>query len=123
MRSDRRQFLTAAGGLLLADRFARPEDGPAGLVNGHPEAAEVGKSILAAGGNAVDAAVAAALVAGVVALPSTGLGGYGGHLIVAQPTGQVEAIDFNGPAPASAKPDLFAADDKGAVKDRANALG
>jgi gamma-glutamyltranspeptidase/glutathione hydrolase len=123
MRSDRRQFLTGAGGLLLVDRFVRPADGLAGLVNGHPEAAEAGKAILAAGGNAVDAVVTAALVAGVVALPSTGLGGYGGHLVVARPTGQVEAIDFNGPAPAAAKPDMFGADDKGVVKDRANVHG
>src|SRR5262245_62167048 len=94
MRSDRRQFLAAAGGLFLAERVGRAADGPTGLVNGHPEAAEAGKAVLAAGGNAVDAAVSAALVAGVVALHSTGIGGYGGHLVVSTPDGKVSAIDF-----------------------------
>ena len=66
---------------------------------GQAEGAEAGNAVLAAGGNAVDAVVAAALVAGVVALPSTGIGGYGGHLVIAQPDGKVFAIDFNSHRP------------------------
>jgi gamma-glutamyltranspeptidase/glutathione hydrolase len=92
-------------------------------VNGHPQAAEAGLTVLAAGGNAVDAAVCAALVAGVVAVPSCGIGGYGGHLVIASPGGKVTAIDFNSTAPAAAKPNMFAADEKGVVKGQANNFG
>ena len=84
---------------------------------------KAGHAVLAAGGNAVDAVVAAALVAGVVAVPSTGIGGYGGHLVVARPGGKVTAIDFNSTAPAAAKPDMFPADEKGAVKGNVNTHG
>jgi gamma-glutamyltranspeptidase/glutathione hydrolase len=70
------------------------------LVSGQTEAAEVGNQVLDKGGNAIDAIVAAALVAGVVAIPSTGIGGYGGHLIVGGlPGGKVSAIDLNTAAP------------------------
>ncbi len=67
---------------------------------GHPQAVSVGQAVLAAGGNAVDAVVAGAFMAGVVALPSTGIGGYGGvAMIGGLPDGKVAAIDFNGTAP------------------------
>jgi gamma-glutamyltranspeptidase/glutathione hydrolase len=121
MQLDRRQFL--AGSLLAAQLPLRAEEKPRGLVIGHVEAAEAGNAMLAAGGNAVDAAVTAALVAGVVALPMAGIGGYGGHLVIARRNGEVAAIDFNSAAPAAAKPDMFHADDQGNVKDRVNARG
>jgi gamma-glutamyltranspeptidase/glutathione hydrolase len=122
---DRRQFLAqttvlATGGLVAP---AHSADRLNGLVNGHLQATEAGAAVLATGGNAVDAAVCAALVAGVVAVPSCGIGGYGGHLVVAKPDGKVTAIDFNTTAPAAARPDMFAADDKGAVKGQANTFG
>src|SRR5262245_12007401 len=123
MHPHRRQFLASTASLLTFPALGRTADEPKGVVIGHPEAAEAGNAMLAAGGNAVDAVVTAALVAGVVALPSTGIGGYGGHLVLARPDGKTFAIDFNGTAPAAAKPDMFAADEKGAVKDRANAHG
>ena len=123
MKPDRRQFLGAAGSLLGPAWTGRSADEAKGLVVGQPEGAAAGNAVLAAGGNAVDAVVAAALVAGVVALSSTGLGGYGGHLVLARPDGTTAAIDFNGPAPAAARADLFAADEAGAVKGRANVYG
>ena len=123
MRPDRRKFLTAAGALLAAPHILRAAEERKGLVVGQVEGAEAGDALLAAGGNAVDAVVTAALVAGVVALPSTGIGGYGGHAVVAKPDGKVFAIDFNGTAPAAAKADMFGADEKGVVKDRANTYG
>ena len=54
-----------------------------GLVIGQPEAARVGQDVLDAGGNAVDAAVAAGLAAGVAAIGACGIGGYGGHVVIA----------------------------------------
>ncbi len=122
MRPNRREFLSATSAL-LAPGFLRGAEEPKGLVVGQLEGAEVGNAILATGGNAVDAVVSAALVAGVVALPSTGIGGYGGHAVIAKPDGKVFAIDFNGTAPAAAKPNMFGADEKGIVKDRADAYG
>src|SRR5579883_535813 len=120
----RRAFLGTAAGLAALPRgSARPPGRPAGLVNGQPQAAEVGNAVLAAGGNAVDAVVAAALAAGVVAVPLTGIGGYGGHLVVAKPDGTVAAVDFNTAAPAAVTPDLYRADEHGVVKDGANTYG
>lgn len=119
---DRRQFLTTTA-LAALPAVLRAADPPAGRVNGHPQAAAAGMEVLAAGGNAVDAVVAAALVAGVVAVPSTGIGGYGGHLVVARPGGKVHAIDFNSTAPAAARPDMFPLDEKGTVKGAVNNLG
>src|SRR5262245_48089904 len=123
--TDRRQCLgqsaaIAAGCFAAAANAADP---PKALVNGQPHAATAGNAVLAAGGNAVDAVVAGALVAGVVAVTSTGIGGYGGHVVIAKPNGKVTAIDFNSTAPAAAKPDMFAMDEKGAVKDKANTFG
>ena len=100
---DRRQFLLRAGVLLgpaLCGGRARgsadkAEGACKGLVVGQPQGANVGMDVLAAGGNAVDAAVAAALVAGVVAVPSCGIGGYGGHMVIALTGKKVTAIAFN----------------------------
>ncbi len=49
-------------------------------------------------------------MAGVVALPSTGIGGYGGVAIVGGlPGGSVAAIDFNGTAPMAMREDHYQA--------------
>jgi gamma-glutamyltranspeptidase/glutathione hydrolase len=94
-----------------------------GWVNGHPEAAWTGLDVLAAGGNAVDAAVATALVAAVVEVHGCGIAGYGGHMVIAMPKGKVTAIDFNSTAPREARPGMFALDARGEVKDQANSVG
>ena len=72
--------------------------------------------ILASGGNAMDAAVAAALVGCVVNVSKCGIGGYGGHLVVGLPDGTAAAIDFNSTAPAAARADMFPLDKNGSVK-------
>jgi gamma-glutamyltranspeptidase/glutathione hydrolase len=118
----RRRFLASAAALAVP-HFARADEPARGLVTGQVEGAAAGNAVLAAGGNAVDAIVSAALVAGVVAVPSTGIGGYGGHLTLARPDGKVSALDFNGTAPAAARPDMFGADETGAVKGRVNVHG
>jgi gamma-glutamyltranspeptidase/glutathione hydrolase len=125
-------MLKLAGGALVggavAGRLRASGDGPPvgsrGCVVGQPQAARAGAEVLAAGGNAVDAAVAAALVAGVVAVHQCGIGGYGGHLVIALPGGRkVVAIDFNTAAPAAARPDMFPLTDGGVVMDGVNAHG
>lgn len=127
-RYDRRSFLAITGGA-LATAAARPATGAEhlpkshGLVVGHPEANEVGTRVLADGGNAIDAIVAAALVAGVHAVSRCGIGGYGGHMSIGLPDGKVTSIDFNSTAPAAARPDMFPLDAKGNVKGSINVSG
>jgi gamma-glutamyltranspeptidase/glutathione hydrolase len=131
-RHDRREALKRGGVALLGGLFgarlgAFAEEAFAvvkGCVTGQPEAAKVGTEVLAAGGNAVDAIVAAALTAGVVAVPSCGIGGYGGHMVIATPDGKkVAAIDFNSAAPAAAREDMFPLNEKGQVKDNVPLYG
>jgi gamma-glutamyltranspeptidase/glutathione hydrolase len=69
----------------------------------HHEAAQIGADILAAGGNAMDAAVATALALSVVEPWLSGLGG-GGFLLHANAAGHVETLDFNLRAPLAADP-------------------
>jgi gamma-glutamyltranspeptidase/glutathione hydrolase len=67
---------------------------------GHPESAEAGAAVLRAGGNAVDAAVAAVLASFAVESPLTGLGA-GGYMMVHRGRGAEGAalIDFFVAAP------------------------
>jgi len=70
-------------------------------------AAEVGRDILAQGGNAVDAGVAVAFALAVT-LPRAGnLGGGGFMLVHDAETGETHAIDYREMAPAGASRDMF----------------
>ena len=64
------------------------------VVAQHREAAEAGARVLAAGGNAMDAAVVTAGVLSVVEPWLSGFGG-GGFLLHASATGEVSTLDFN----------------------------
>jgi gamma-glutamyltranspeptidase/glutathione hydrolase len=127
-RPDRREALKLAVGTVLAGpltRLATADEKPAGgWVEGHPEGDAAGRDILAAGGNAVDAIVTAALVVAVTSPYHAGIGGYGGHMIVASGDGKkISAIDFNTTAPAASTPDMFQLNADGKVKDQANFYG
>jgi gamma-glutamyltranspeptidase/glutathione hydrolase len=135
MRSDdsisRREFVqqTAAGafGLVTASgaMVTAADNEPAtGVIRGEPTAEKAGLRILASGGNAIDAAVAAALTAAIAAPHQTGIGGYGGHMTLALAgTGRVRSIDFNSAAPAAATSGMFPLDASGKVVGQANMYG
>jgi len=116
----RRQFVQAGGAawlMLHAGRTIGAQNASeSALVVGQPQGAAAAAAILAEGGNAVDAAVTAALVAGVVAVPMCGIGGYGGHIVIGWPDGRATSIDFNSTAPAAARSDMFALDEQGRVR-------
>jgi len=63
------------------------------VVAGHPEAADAGLSVLRAGGNAIDAAVATSLAVGVAEPYGSGLGGKLMFLYHEARTGRTYAID------------------------------
>lgn len=70
-------------------------------------ATQIGIEVLRSGGNAVDAAVAAAAVLGVVEPFSAGIGG-GGFMVIYQPNGDtVITLDGREEAPLAVTPDLF----------------
>ena len=82
------------------------------VVGPHPHTAKAGFEMLRAGGNAIDAAVAAAFTEGVVEPSYNGIAGYGGCvLIYRKKTQDVVAIDYNTAAPAAASEDMFTIED------------
>ncbi|MCY3913561.1 MAG: gamma-glutamyltransferase, partial [Chloroflexi bacterium] len=105
-------------------------EGSRGLVaTKHPEASAIGLDTLQAGGNAVDAAVAAAFAVGVAEPWSSGIGG-GGYCVVAGPDG-ADVVAFPMQSPALATLDRYPLDGRGAlgaflwpgVVDDANLIG
>ena len=76
------------------------------VVSESPQATKVGHDILAAGGNAVDAAVATAF-AMAVTHPTAGNVGGGGFAVVRVGKGKHVALDFREIAPAASTPDMY----------------
>jgi gamma-glutamyltranspeptidase/glutathione hydrolase len=79
-----------------------------GMVSsGHALASLAGVKVLQEGGNAVDAALAAAFVMSVVKPEASGPGGDLFALVFMKKAGKVEALNASGPAPAHATIDYF----------------
>src|SRR3954468_6703683 len=72
-----------------------------------PAAARVGRGVLEAGGNAIDAAAATVFAINVARPQSCGIGG-GGFMVYRSHTGVVRALDFRETAPAAIRADQFA---------------
>ena len=101
-------------GFCLLDQTARAEvvRGEHGVAaTGHPLATDAAIQAMRHGGNAIDAAVAAALTLGVVDGHNSGLGG-GCFLLIRLADGRVVAIDGRETAPAAATRDLFVREGK-----------
>jgi gamma-glutamyltranspeptidase/glutathione hydrolase len=95
--------------LLACSMFvgAEPEYRKGLVVCVEPHAAEVGRTILQQGGNAIDAAVATAFALAVTH-PEAGNIGGGGFIVARDPrTRDVFAVDFRETAPKAATPTMF----------------
>jgi gamma-glutamyltranspeptidase/glutathione hydrolase len=113
--------------LLLTSDCARPGLGPQGginpawplagkarvtegteamVVSGSPVASEVGRDILRAGGNAIDAAVAVGFALAVTHPEAGNLGG-GGFMVIRTSHGDVASLDYRETAPAAASHDMY----------------
>ena len=85
------------------------------IVAGHYLAAQAGYTILEAGGNAIDAGVAAGIALGVVHSDLVNVAGVAPIILYSAKTGQVETISGLGTWPAAITPDLFARDHGGQI--------
>ncbi len=81
----------------------------------HPIASQAAIAMYRLGGNAVDAAVAAALCLGVVDGHNSGIGG-GCLILIRSSTGAVYAIDGREKAPASSSPSIYTRDGKPSIE-------
>ncbi|MBS9775634.1 MAG: gamma-glutamyltransferase [Fusobacterium sp.] len=101
------------GEMIRNDRDAMGEKGV--ISTGKFEASKIGKEILAKGGNAIDAAVAAGFALGVCEPNSSGLGGGGFMVIRSAKTGKTVFIDFRERAPKKALPEMWKVGEDGKV--------
>jgi gamma-glutamyltranspeptidase/glutathione hydrolase len=86
-------------------------DGKTAVATVNPYATRIAMEIVARGGNAIDAAIAAAFTLGVVDGHNSGIGG-GCFILVRMADGRILAIDGREMAPAAASRDMFVVDGK-----------
>ncbi len=120
-------FLTLTGlNTATAARYsAVTDDGSGAIATINPRATQAAMEIYAQGGNAVDAAVTAALTLGVVDGHNSGIGG-GCFILIRWADGRIEAIDGREMAPGAAHRDMYVRNgvaDKRLSKTGALAIG
>ncbi|MES2825063.1 MAG: gamma-glutamyltransferase [Pseudomonadota bacterium] len=86
-------------------------DGKTAIATVSPYASAIAMDVVARGGNAIDAAIAAAFTLGVVDGHNSGIGG-GAFILVRLADGRIIAIDGREMAPAAAHRDMFLTDGK-----------
>jgi len=92
------------------DSLATPVVASSGMVSSaHPLATQAGVAVLAAGGNAFDAAVAVAAALNVVEPMMSGIGGYGTIVIFDAKKGEARFLNSSGRIPATLNSDVFRA--------------
>jgi gamma-glutamyltranspeptidase/glutathione hydrolase len=89
----------------------------AAIASAYPLASEAGQEILAAGGNAFDAAVAVSAALAVVEPSSSGLGGGGFYLLHRQADGLETMLDAREKAPGAASRDMYLDKAGNAIED------
>ncbi len=95
----------------IADYAAVTPDGRGAVATVQPLATKAALDVYARGGNAIDAAIAAALTLGVVDGHNSGLGG-GCFVLIRRKDGSVEALDGREMAPQAASRDMYLRDGK-----------
>ncbi|MGI1677750.1 MAG: gamma-glutamyltransferase [Cellvibrionaceae bacterium] len=112
--------------LTIAQEYSQvAKDGKGAVATVHPLATQAAIDALNNGGNAVDAAVAAAFTLGVVDGHNSGIGG-GCFALVRWANGKVEAVDGREMAPGAATSDMYIRDgkvDSGLSKTGSLAIG
>ncbi|WP_426345541.1 gamma-glutamyltransferase [Alcaligenes sp. HNGD-HTN06] len=93
----------AASNVMQRDRLVTQKSM---VVTAHPLASRAGLRMLDQGGSAVDAAIAAQLVLGLVEPQSSGIGG-GGFVLLFQPESGLTSYDGRETVPAASPPDRF----------------
>ncbi|HEX9971720.1 MAG TPA: gamma-glutamyltransferase, partial [bacterium] len=121
MRKSKYKFILLLSLFLITIWFidvpANERVGSAGMVvSAHPVASELGIEILKSGGNAIDAAVAAALVIGVVEPNGSGLGGGGAMLVYLHKPDSLTYINYYVSAPASIAQDFNSRRESGSAR-------
>jgi gamma-glutamyltranspeptidase/glutathione hydrolase len=76
------------------------------VVSAHPQASQIGVSILQKGGNAIDAAVATGFAL-AVSYPAAGNIGGGGFMVIRLADGTTDVIDYREKAPQKASRDMY----------------
>ncbi len=95
-----------------ANNYAQvSSDGRAAVATVNPYATQIAIDVIARGGNAIDAAIAAAFTLGVVDGHNSGIGG-GCFVLVRLADGRIFAIDGREMAPAAASRDMFVVEGK-----------